>query len=60
MKALALNPRHRSAHEYVGEVYLIVGDVAKAEEYLPALERTCLLLEDLKKESEEYKGSTGR
>jgi len=50
-KALALNPRHRGAHEYVGEA---VGDLAKAEEHLAALERICLLpceeLEDLKKE----------
>ncbi|MGF9763574.1 hypothetical protein AAII07_51465 [Microvirga sp. 0TCS3.31] len=32
--ALALNPRHRGAHEYVGEAFLGVGDMAKAEEHL--------------------------
>ena len=52
-RALQLNPRHRGAHEYVGEAYLIVNDVAKAEEHLAALERICLLpceeYEDLKK-----------
>jgi len=62
--ALALNPRHRGAHEYVGEAYLMVGDVAKAQEHLAALERICLLpceeLEDLKKEINAYKESSGR
>ena len=33
-QALALNPRHRGAHEYVGEAFLGVGDLAKAEEHL--------------------------
>ena len=42
-QALALNPRHRSAHEHVGEAYLVRGDRPKAEEYLAALERICLI-----------------
>ena len=33
-QALALNPRHRGAHESVGEAFLGVGDLAKAEEHL--------------------------
>lgn len=40
-KALRLNPRHRGAHEYVGEAYLQVGDLPKAREHLAALERLC-------------------
>jgi Flp pilus assembly protein TadD len=42
-KALQLSPRHRGAHEYVGEAYLIAGDLAKAEEHLEALRAICLI-----------------
>ncbi|MDI4236013.1 tetratricopeptide repeat protein [Bradyrhizobium sp. Arg237L] len=42
-QALALNPRHRSAHEHLGEAYLTQGDPAKANEHLAALERICLM-----------------
>ncbi|MGY3604657.1 MULTISPECIES: tetratricopeptide repeat protein [unclassified Bradyrhizobium] len=42
-QALALNPRHRSAHEHLGEAYLTQGDAAKAKEHLAALERICLI-----------------
>jgi tetratricopeptide (TPR) repeat protein len=42
-QALMLNPRHRSAHEHLGEAYLTQGDLAKAEEHLTALERICLI-----------------
>jgi cytochrome c-type biogenesis protein CcmH/NrfG len=42
-KALQINPRHRGAHEYVGEAYLVAGNVAKAEEHLKALDKLCLL-----------------
>src|SRR5437867_2208571 len=41
-QALILNPRHRSAHEHLGEAYLMQGDLAKAEGHLTALERICL------------------
>jgi tetratricopeptide (TPR) repeat protein len=40
-QALMLNPRHRSAHEHLGEAYLVQGDLA--EEHLTALERICLI-----------------
>ena len=57
-KALKLSPRHRGAHEYVGEAYLMVGNVAKAEEHLAALRAICLIpceeLEDLQKEFDAY------
>lgn len=42
-QALLLNPRHRSAHEHLGEAYLVQGDLIKAEEHLAALERICLI-----------------
>ena len=41
-QALTLNPRHRSAHEHLGEAYLVLGDVTKAKEHVAALERICL------------------
>ena len=42
-RALAIDPRHRGAHEYIGEAYLMVGDVASAEKHLAALRSICLL-----------------
>src|SRR6516165_7959564 len=42
-QALKLNPRHRSAHEHLGEAYLVKGDFDKAEEQRAALERICLI-----------------
>jgi tetratricopeptide (TPR) repeat protein len=63
-RALQLNPRHRGAHEYVGEAYLLVNDLAKAEEHLAALERICLIpceeYEDLKKAVADYRQRAGR
>ena len=40
-KALAIDPRHRGAHEYVGEAYLMVGQVDKAREQLAILHKLC-------------------
>ncbi len=42
-QALTFNPRHRSAHEHLGELYLVLREPAKAEEHLAALERLCLI-----------------
>ena len=42
-QALKLNPRHRSAHEHLGEAYLVKGDLDKAQQQLAALERICLI-----------------
>jgi tetratricopeptide (TPR) repeat protein len=42
-QAVALNPRHRSAHEHLGEAYLVTGELAKAEEHLVALADICLI-----------------
>lgn len=40
-KALDLDPEHKGAHEYIGEAYLMVGDLARAEEHLAALDGLC-------------------
>jgi Flp pilus assembly protein TadD len=40
-EALRLDPKHRGAHEYLGEAYLQVGNVAKAKDELAALDKTC-------------------
>ncbi|MEK9971471.1 MAG: tetratricopeptide repeat protein [Ferrovibrio sp.] len=40
-KALAVDPRHRGAHEYIGEAYLKTGNLAKAEEHLKRLDSIC-------------------
>jgi Flp pilus assembly protein TadD len=42
-RAIELDPRHRGAHEYIGETYLMTGDVAGAERHLAALKEICLL-----------------
>jgi len=58
-RALQLNPRHRGAHEYIGEAYLIAKDLPSAEKHLGALEAICLIpceeYEDLKKAVAEYR-----
>ena len=40
-EALRIDPRHKGAHEYLGEAYLMVGNVAKAKEELSALDKLC-------------------
>ena len=63
-RALQFNPRHRGAHEYLGEAYLLVDDLAKAEEHLAALQKICLIpceeYEDLKKKVDAYRKSGGK
>jgi tetratricopeptide (TPR) repeat protein len=62
-KALAIDPKHRGAHEYIGEAYLMLGNVAKAKEHLARLNSLCLLpcseYTDLKKAVERYE-KTGK
>ena len=59
--ALRIDPRHRGALEYSGELYLIKGDLAKAEERLQALDKACRLpcdeYTDLKKAVQAYKSN---
>jgi len=58
-QALMLNPRHRSAHEHLGEAYLMLGESAKAEQLLVALGNLCLIpceeYDDLKRAIAVYK-----
>ena len=58
-RAIELEPRHRGAHEYIGEAYLMVGDVPNAEKHLAALRAICLLpceeLADLEKAFAKYR-----
>ena len=58
-RALQLNPRHRGAHEYIGEAYLMTNDLPKAEQHLGALQEICLIPceehEDLKKAIADYR-----
>ena len=42
-EALRLNPDHRGAHEYLGEAYLMTGNLAKAKEHLQVLDKMCFL-----------------
>lgn len=42
-QALVLNRRHRSAHEHLGELYLLLGEPAQAEQQLAKLEDICLI-----------------
>lgn len=41
-KALAIDPKHKGAHEYAGEAYLRKGDLAKAKQHLAELNKLCL------------------
>ena len=40
-EALRIDPKHRGAHEYIGEAYLMVGNLPKAKEHLSALDKMC-------------------
>jgi tetratricopeptide (TPR) repeat protein len=63
-EALRIDPKHRGALEYSGELYLQTGDLAKAEQRLAALDKACFFgceeYSDLKKAIAQYKagGST--
>jgi tetratricopeptide (TPR) repeat protein len=63
-QALTLNPRHRSAHEHLGEVYLVLGEPAKTEQLLATLGNLCLIpceeYDDLKRALAAYKKLAAR
>jgi cytochrome c-type biogenesis protein CcmH/NrfG len=40
-EALRIDPKHRAAHEYIGEAYLMSGNVEKAKEHLAQLDKLC-------------------
>lgn len=39
--ALRLDPQHKGAHEYIGELYLTLKNLPKAEEHLQVLDEIC-------------------
>jgi tetratricopeptide (TPR) repeat protein len=63
-KALALDPKHRGAHEYIGEAYLALNNLAKAKEHLAKLDSLCFFpcseYRDLKKAVRAYEAAPGR
>ena len=58
-KALKLDPRHKGAHEYLGELYLMMKNLPKAEEQLTLLKGICATnceeVEDLEADIADYK-----
>ena len=60
-EALRIDPKHRGAHEYMGEAYLMVNNLAKAKEHLAALDRLCFFpceeFSDLKEAVQKYEAS---
>ena len=57
-KALEIDPGHRGANEYLGELYLQTGQLAKAQERLQVLDKECFFpcgeYRDLKKAIKAY------
>ncbi len=60
-EALRIDPKHRGALEYSGELALITGDLPKAEQRLAALDKACRLsceeYRDLKGSVQRYKAA---
>jgi len=60
-EALRIDPKHRGALEYSGELSLINGNLPKAEEKLAALDKACRFsceeYRDLKRAVERYKAN---
>ena len=60
-EALRINPKHRGALEYSGELYLMTGNLPMAEQRLAALDKACQLsceeYRDLKKAVASYKAN---
>jgi len=58
-KALKIEPEHRGANEYLGELYLQLGQLDKAEERLQVLDKECFFgceeYDDLKQAIETYR-----
>jgi tetratricopeptide (TPR) repeat protein len=63
-KALALDPNHKGAHEYIGEAYLALDNLAKAKEHLARLKSICFFpcseYQDLRKAVQAYESSGGK
>ena len=60
--ALELEPKHRGANEYLGELYLETGQLEKAEQRLKVLDQACFFgceeYDELKEAIEAYKART--
>jgi tetratricopeptide (TPR) repeat protein len=60
-EALRIDPKHRGALEYSGELYLMTGDLPKAEQRLATLDKVCSFgcaeYTDLKKAVQAYKAN---
>ena len=60
-EALRIDPKHRGALEYSGELYLMTGNLPKAEERLATLDKVCTFsceeYRDLKRSVERYKAA---
>ena len=58
-KALKINPKHRGAREYLGEAYLQMNDLPRAEGELKVLDKLCFFpceeYTDLKAKINDYK-----
>ena len=63
-EALRIDPAHKSALEYSGELYLMKGDLPTAEQRLAALDKACFVTcaekRDLAKAIERYKANGNR
>ena len=63
MTALDIDPNHKDAHEYLGELYLKLGDIGKAEFHLKRLDSICTFgcdqYDELKAEIAAYKEKKG-
>jgi Flp pilus assembly protein TadD len=63
-EALRIDPKHKGAHEYIGEAYLMIGNVAKAKEHLAQLDKLCFFscseFNDLKKAIAEHEKTAKR
>ena len=60
-EALRINPKHKGALEYSGELYLMMGNLPAAEQRLAALDKACFLPcsehKDLKNAVAKYKAN---
>ncbi|MBI1777693.1 MAG: tetratricopeptide repeat protein [Proteobacteria bacterium] len=63
LTAIKLDPEHKAANEYLGELYLTMDDLPRAEERLAVLDKLCTLgceaYDDLKEAIAAYKKKKG-
>ena len=62
-QALMIDPKHRGAHEYIGEAYLALNDLSNAKQHLATLDKLCFFpcseYSDLKKAVQEFERNGG-